>query len=438
MHPTGPIAQRFPLVARHRPACLPLNDRVGRLSELADTTSRQNDPGLASTVFNQAALLASDLALPTYARELCHRHAALYLTRGPLSATSAIRGLEPIVNLARLHIRAGHHQRGHQLLLDLYRAVTTATETTLDGITIPAHLTEPSEQRTELIAWLWRVVIADGTRALTSAGRWTDALRHIEAHHGIGQRILDGRQTAVLAAATTGDLPAALALLAATEPGAPWEDAVTAVLTALCRPGDLKAAGTAADHYLSLQPTEGLAVFTTRLALTILNICGLASVTGRDLLGHLANRTSEAGDGYALRDLLTHQGVHDRLEPGRTAALEQALAACALGSGAMPTDLRDRLENALASAAAVLEKSSFDLGSLGGDPFESHTRTAPSSDAGDPLTDPNSTFQANTWEGRVLKRTEPADVPSHQTMSAPANEEPVGDRPQCADRPGRL
>lgn len=170
-----------------------------------------------------------------------------------LPAMSAIRGLEPIVNLARLHIRAGHHQHGHQLLLNLYRAVTTATETTLDGITVPARLTENDQHRGEVRQWLWRVVIADGTRALTSAGRWGEALRHIEEHRGIGRRILDGRQTAVLAAATTGDLSGALALLEDTEPGDPWEDAVTALLTALCRPGE-RHADAAIGHCLIFEP----------------------------------------------------------------------------------------------------------------------------------------------------------------------------------------
>ncbi|MET8540230.1 hypothetical protein ABZW03_06190 [Kitasatospora sp. NPDC004799] len=379
MHPTGPVARRFPLVARHRPACLPLTARVGRLHELADTAFRLADPGLASTVFNQAALLASDLALPGYARELCHRHATLYLTRGPLPAMSAIRGLEPVVNLARLHIRADHHQHGHQLLLDLYHAVTTATETTLDGITVPAHLTETGEQRHEVRAWLWRVVIADGTRALTTAGRWTDALHHIEEHRGIGRRILDGRQVAVLARATSGELPGALALLATTEPGAAWEDAVTAVLTALCRPGDRHPAETAIDHCLALEPAEGLAVFTTRLALTAIDAAGPDIPASRNLIEQLTSRTSETGDGYALRDLLAHRSVRDRLEPGRAAELEQALAACALGSASLPEHLRGQLEHALAAARDVLESSPFDPGSPRGDPLERHTRTAPSS-----------------------------------------------------------
>ncbi|KJY28463.1 hypothetical protein [Streptomyces sp. NRRL S-495] len=354
MHPTGQIARCFPLVARIRPACLPLDARVGQLAELADTAYRQNDPGQASTVFNQAALLASDLGLSEYARELCHRHAALHLSRGPLPAKSAIRALEPVVNLGRLHIRADHHDRGHHFLLDLYRAVATATEAVLDGITVPAELTETDQQRAEVRAWLWRVVIADGTRALTAAGRWKDALRHIEEHRGVGRRMLDGRQVAVLAAATTGDPPAALTLLEGTEPGDPWEDAVTAVLTALCRPGDHRAAEHAIGHCLDFEPEQGLVVFGTRLALTALDAAEPDTPAARRLLAQLVGRTGEVGDGYALRDLLAHGGVRRNLDPARGVELERALASCGLGAGVLSAALRDRLEGALDGAREVL------------------------------------------------------------------------------------
>ncbi|MEU9044451.1 MULTISPECIES: hypothetical protein [unclassified Kitasatospora] len=384
MHPTGPVARRFPLVARIRPACLPLKARVGRLRELADTASQQADPGQASTVFNQTALLASDLGLPDYARELCHRHADLYLPRSPLPAMSAIRGLEPIVNLARLHIRAGHHQRGHQLLLDLYRSVTNTTETVLDGITVPAELTATDDQRAEVRAWLWRVVLADGTRALTAAGRWKDALRHIEEHRGIGRRILDGRQVAVLAAVTADDRPGALALLEDTEPGDAWEDAVTVVLTALCRPGDRHAAEKAIGHWLALDDAEGLAVFHTRLALTAFDAAGPDTPAARNLLRQLTRRTSESGDGYATRDLLSHPGVRARLDTCTATALERALAACALDSGALPAALRRGLDDSLDGAGKVLENNPFDPGSPGGNPLEQGRRTAPSSDASSP------------------------------------------------------
>jgi hypothetical protein len=112
MDPHGPIAQRFPLVARFRPPCLPLPERVRGLVELADTAVKKSDQGLASAAYNQAALIASDLGLPDLAREMCHQHAAAYLHACPLSGMSAIRGLEPVVNLARLQIRASHTDEG--------------------------------------------------------------------------------------------------------------------------------------------------------------------------------------------------------------------------------------------------------------------------------------------------------------------------------------
>lgn len=83
MDPTGPIARRFPLIARPRPACGPLNVRVGELCALADAAERDGNPSSASAVFNQAALLASDVGLPNLARAWCHRHAELYLRACP-------------------------------------------------------------------------------------------------------------------------------------------------------------------------------------------------------------------------------------------------------------------------------------------------------------------------------------------------------------------
>jgi hypothetical protein len=122
MDPHGPITQRFPLVARFRPACLPLPERVRALVDLADNAVKETDQGLASAIYNQAALIASDLDLPDLAREMCHQHAAAYLHACPLPGMSAIRGLDPVVNLARLQIRAGHPDEGRQRLLNLLTA----------------------------------------------------------------------------------------------------------------------------------------------------------------------------------------------------------------------------------------------------------------------------------------------------------------------------
>ncbi|MEU4119887.1 hypothetical protein AB0F71_35995 [Kitasatospora sp. NPDC028055] len=154
---------------------------------------------------------------------------------------------------------------------------------------------------------------------------------------------------------------------------------VHAVLTALCRPGDQRAAERAIDHCLAFEPDEGLAVFTTRLTLTALDAADLDTLAARKLLAHLASRTGESGDGYALRDLLAHAGVRRRLDPVHGAALERALAACALGYATLPDVLRNRLEEVLKQAQEVLEKCPFDPGSPGANPLERRVRTAPSS-----------------------------------------------------------
>jgi hypothetical protein len=87
------VARRFPLVARPRPLCLPLEARVRALEDLARTAGRDSDHGTASSVFNQAALLASDLGLPELARRWCRQHAGAYLRHCPLRGMDAIRGL---------------------------------------------------------------------------------------------------------------------------------------------------------------------------------------------------------------------------------------------------------------------------------------------------------------------------------------------------------
>ncbi len=54
--------------------------------------------------------------------------------------------------------------------------------------------------------WLWTVLLSDSLRALCKAGHWTEALRQAQQHNGIGQRLLDGRQIAVLPPAPAGSM----------------------------------------------------------------------------------------------------------------------------------------------------------------------------------------------------------------------------------------
>ncbi|MFD0262416.1 hypothetical protein ACFVH7_29615 [Kitasatospora indigofera] len=362
MDPHGATARRFPLVARVRPPCLPLHRRVDKLTELADAAEAQAYQGQASSVFNQAALLASDLDLPELASQWCHQHAAAYLQHTPLAGMDAIRALEPIVNLARLHIRAGRTNQGHQLLLTLYDAVTAATTGTFEGIHVPADLTATDADRDEVRQWLWRVVIADGTRALTTAGRWPDALAHLEKHRGVGAHMLDGRQVAVLARATTGDHRGAQQLLSDTIPGEPWENAVTACLTALCHPAAHRLAANELDvltgYFPRLEIRADLAVFHTRLLLSAIDIDRGASHPGiRTEASALADRIADARDGYAAREVLTHHGCTSILTERQTRILEDTVEICALGHRAIPHNLRRRLSSALLTSEAVIVRT---------------------------------------------------------------------------------
>ncbi|MGQ4389846.1 hypothetical protein [Streptomyces sp. SAS_270] len=362
MDPRGPIAQRFPLVARFRPACLPLPERVHALADLADTAVKETDQGLASAVYNQAALVASDLDLSDLASEMCHQHAAVYLHASPLPGMSAIRGLEPVVNLARLQIRAGHADEGRERLLSLYKAVETGTAARFEGVNVPGDLTATGEDRQEVRAWLWRVLLADGTRTLTTEGRWAEALAHIEAHHGIGKRMLDGRQVAVLAALVAGDTAWAALLLADTVPGDAWEQVVTACLTVLCR----RDAGHPIDGHLADLVTAysgrkiypGTTVFDTRLGLTVLDAIGSAeALAAHRIVEDLHRRTTDAEDGYVARENLAHP-LFTKIATDRQVQDCRALVrTCALGAGILPDELRGELMAALRASDSVIRES---------------------------------------------------------------------------------
>jgi hypothetical protein len=362
MDPHGPTAQRFPLVARFRPACLPLPERVRALVDLADTAVNKTDQGLASAAYNQAALIASDLDLPDLARQMCHQHAAAYLHACPLPGMSAIRGLEPVVNLARLQIRAGRADEGHQRLLDLYGAVEAGADARFEGIAVPAYLTATDEDRHEVRAWLWRVLLADGTRTLTTGGRWGEALTYIEAHRGVGKRMLDGRQVAVLAALVEGDTARAAALLADTTPGDPWEQAVTACLTVLCRraarqPVDGHLADLAAT-YLERRSEPGMTVFDARLGLTVLDAIGSADPPAAHcIVEDLHRRTTEAEDGYAARENLAHPLFTAIATDLQAQGCRALVRSCALGTGTIPDEQRGEVTAALRASDGVIRES---------------------------------------------------------------------------------
>ncbi|MER7828014.1 hypothetical protein ABTX85_36275 [Streptomyces sp. NPDC096097] len=359
--PTLPdLVARFPLVPRPRPACLPLPQRIHGLTELAQTAAAAQDPVRASAVYNQAALLASDIGLPALASELCHQHANAYLHATPLTADTAIRALEPVVNLARLQLRLRQGDAGLYRLLRLSRAVSNGAADRFEGLLVPANLVKTTAARQEVRAWLWRVLLADGSRAYAAAGRWNEALSHVQQHRGVGARMLDGRQIAVVAALTAQETTAAAELIRATEPGEPWERAVTACLYALCRRAPAGLDRAQVDELVTavfgVFDEPGPTVFDVRLGLTALDIIGSTPVAER-LVHALHRQITHSCDGAAAREAHADATFNALSTKEERQSCQDLVQISGLGSGTLPQALRQNLQEAVQTSDRIIRNS---------------------------------------------------------------------------------
>nr|WP_152332252.1 hypothetical protein [Micromonospora purpureochromogenes] len=353
------LFRRFPLVARPRPIAGPLAVRVDDLCALAERAAREDDRAAASAVYNQAALLASDCGQPDLARRWCHEHAAVYLRAVPLDARAARHALEPLVNLARLQIRDRDGDAALRLLTDLFEAVSSRTDTVIDGQALPAsRLTRGEDDHREVRQWLWSVLVAEGARALAGAGRWGEAYEHLERHRGIGQRMLDGRQVAIIAHLAAGHIVLARSMVAATAPGEPWEDAVTACLAYLCDRSSQKHLRLAMDGYLRLQPARPLAIFQARLGMTLVDAAGgTADAPLLRLAATLVANCAAWGDARVAREILRHQGMAAGISHRQAVQLAGIVLNSGLGLGELPILVEERLSKSLALCYAALRSS---------------------------------------------------------------------------------
>ena len=228
----------------------------------------------------------------------------------------------------------------------------------IDGLVIPAALlTETPGTYAETRKWLWSVLLGTGAHALAAAGRWEEASRRLGQYKGIGARMLDGRQVAIIAHAVTGHMQQARAMLDLTQPGERGEDAVTACLSLHVptgRPAD--ATATVLTTYELLDHAEyGLAVFHIRLGLIV------ADALEQD--HHPARRRTIASlirqamsDGYAARDFLSHPGHLNMATAREIHQLTDLVSACGLARGRMSSHHRDSLGSALSTAELVIEQ----------------------------------------------------------------------------------
>jgi hypothetical protein len=162
--------------------------------------------------------------------------------------------------------------------------------------------------------------------------------------------------------------------------GDPWEQAITACLTVLCRRGaelpveDQLAA--LATTYLEWPTEPGMTVFDTRLGFAALDAIGSAEVPTADrIVEDLHRRTAGAEDGYAARENLAHP-LFTAIATGKQAQDCRALVhVCAprgqgplnrpgfdrvsirAGAVHIPDELQGQLASALGASGIVIRDS---------------------------------------------------------------------------------
>lgn len=172
----------------------------------------------------------------------------------------------------------------------------------------------------------------------------------------MGRRLLDGRQVSVLARCMAGYPVSARALLEDSALSSAWERCVAACLNVFClksgaRPAD-RAVGRMVQLYLALQPAAELLVFQGRLGLAMIDLAGGAGQPeAARPVTRLIGQAVAAGDGYAARDVLAHDGCRPRLSATEELALSAAVKSSGLGRGTIP----EHLMADLLSAAEISE-----------------------------------------------------------------------------------
>jgi len=351
------FAHWFPLVPRPRPVALPVADRIAALAAGAERAAQDHgDLAAATAVLNKAALLLSDTGHPDHARDLCWRQFEIFREHSPLPRTPATWAMQPVVNIARLHIRNGQGEQAHTILRTLHRAATHPGAVVIDGVPIDLEQLTTPDAAPEVARFTWTTLLADGTRALTSIGRWAEATAYAEQHHGIGERLFDGRQAAILAQLDAGNADQALSLLDDTRIEEPWEHAVAACLRRTCLTSDGRPACLNLDDVIALMtaldPAPALVVFRMRTTLLLLQH---TTTRPGQLTGIVDSLVSQA-DGYTARDLLAADDVLVTLTDANQRALSAVLDA-SLTQAVLSLDSVEQIMDAARAAEQTLRNA---------------------------------------------------------------------------------
>ncbi|MGW1056986.1 hypothetical protein [Micromonospora rubida] len=357
-------ARRFPLLGRPRPDCPALPLRIKEITDAANSALRKPGHGMADAAhaLNKAALIASDAGLPDLARRLCWQHIDAYrrLTR-PLTVLEARYMLEPVLNLARLQLRAEQGAPALRLIKAMYEAVSERTDLVVGDHTLPtADLVGDRAERRMLRQWVWLQLIGEGTRVLTLANRWDEAAEHARTHNGIGAHLMEGRQAVIVAACLQGDPEHGHKVLRDSTLTQPWEQQVAACLALLCtvptRPAKPQQLAMLIDLLTLPIAAPNYASYRARLGLTG---AILANATRPELATRLlhctARQTIDTADGYAAHDLLAFREPLEGITTDQRAALQRIATAAGLGLGELPKGMTHRLTTTADVATQALD-----------------------------------------------------------------------------------
>jgi hypothetical protein len=359
----GAAIRRFPLLGRPRPDCPPLPQRITEIIDLTNVAGQKVDRGIdeAAHAFNKAALIASDAGMTDLAHDLCRQHIDAYCNVDrPLTFFEARYMLEPVINLARLQIRADHGEPAVLLLKAVYEAVTKRTDLEIADRTLPTAdlVGEPAERR-KLLQWLWLQLLGDGIRALAMANRWTDAADHARAYNGIGNHLMEGRQALIVAECALGNLAEGRKILNHTLLTQPWEQQVASCLQLLCATPDTDPENLLANAMRRLAtppPTTNYASYHARVGLTLSILTnGIRPEAAPRLLHRTARLAINSTDGYAARDMLSFRDPIEGISARQTSELTRIAQHAGLGIGELPEPALQSIARVADAAGKVLE-----------------------------------------------------------------------------------
>ncbi|MFI6098165.1 thiopeptide-type bacteriocin biosynthesis protein [Lentzea sp. NPDC051213] len=361
--------RRFPLVLQGRRRCADLEARVREVREFADTCQNPAEPedriDRACSVWNLAALVAADCGMPDLAVELCERQFQIFHAAWPVSGRTAIASLQPLVNLARLTTRAGDPEGAYRALHAIDQAARHGGNATIHGTSVPFdEFIAADGDRSKLDPWLQVLLREDGTRALTAAGKWTEATEHAEQHDEAEELLRESRQTRVIAYVSSGRVDDALRLIDASVMTEPREYALAACLRSYAHlkggclsVDDLTA--TLAAVRLARKPSDGsTTLFRIRLGLTALDLCVEAQqVEAGPLCAELIEDAERSTDAYAAREVVNHPICRTKMTADQAETLKGLMDRAGLDAGSIPKSLLGALMASVETAGTVLAQT---------------------------------------------------------------------------------